>query len=101
MTSIAMPSDPMDWPEWFKKNRAMFLPRSFAMENDYSAWGRKFQKYLDSIDGLSKDEQKKLIIEWEKNNPPPIPKYQDKNKKRTQEDLLEFDFKVPNTFYKE
>lgn len=101
MTSIAMPSDPMDWPEWFRKNRGMFHPRSFDLENDYSAWGRRFQKYLDSIDELSKDEQKNLIIEWEKNNPPPIPKAQEKKKEPTQEDLLEFDFKVPNTFYKE
>ncbi len=58
----------------------MFHPPSFAIENDYSAWGRKFRKYVDSIEELSEDEQKKLILEWEKNNPPPIPNAQDRKK---------------------
>lgn len=93
-----MPKDPKDFPTFFKKYRDLYQPMSFAAESDFSAWGRKFEKFLDSIEGLDKEEQRKLIIDWQKQNPVPLPKQEEKTPKPSQDELNKFDFNFPNEY---
>lgn len=95
-----MPEDPKELMDWFKRTRFMFYPKNFAMENDYTAWGRKLEKFEDSIDGLSKEEQKKLVLKWKTENPPPVPAIDKEKEKKpfTKEELSKFSFDFPQTF---
>jgi len=98
MTSIAMPSDPKDYPRFFEKYNAVHYPPSSKMETDYSAWGRKFGNFVSSVQKLSEEEQKKEISKWVEQNPPPV-KELPEGTTYTQEELGKFKFTLPSEYH--
>lgn len=102
MTSIAMPPDPKDYPKFFEKYNAVHYPPSSEMENDYSAWGRKFRNIVSSVQKLSEEEQEKKISEWVEQNPPPVkesPEEMSGAKNHTQEELGKFILRLPSEYH--